>query len=239
MKWIVITPHQGLGDHIICNAIYREYSKKYSRVFITIKQNYKRELLSMFEDVSNISFLVMPNRRSWTTTRIIQLFARLLRIRVLGLGSYGDNFFPPNIRFDNNFYDQACLPFDLRWSSFKVNRNKEKENYLYYLLGCDKGDYIFLHEDISRNFVIDRNKVPKNLNIIEPSMNTSEFNLVDYSRVIEDAKEIHVIESSFSAYIESLPIDIPVYAHRYSREHALKDFRHEFTYKKPWVIFLT
>jgi hypothetical protein len=238
MKWIVITPHQGLGDHILCNAIYREYSKNYNRVFITIKQNYRRELSAMLKDISNITFLVMPNRRSWTSTRIIQFSARLFRIKVLGLGSYGINFFPPNIRFDNNFYDQACLPFILRWDSFKVNRDMEKENYLYQLLGCEKADYIFLHEDISRNFIIDRNKIPKNINIIEPNMNMNEFNLVDYSKVIENAKEIHVIESSFAAYIESLPLDIPIYAHRYSRGHALNDFRHEFTYRKPWVIFL-
>ena len=69
-------------------------------------------------------------------------------------------------------------------------------------------------------------------------MNMKEFNLVDYTKIIENAKEIHVIESSFAAYIESLPLDIPLYAHRYSRGHALNDFRHEFTYKKPWVIFL-
>jgi hypothetical protein len=238
MKWIVITPHQGLGDHLICNAIYREYSRSYTRVFITITQKYRRELSVMFKDISNITFLVIPNRRSWTTTRIIQLFARLFRIEVLGLGSYGNNFFPPNIRFDNNFYDQASLPFTLRWDSFKVNRSRDIENYLYQILECDKSDYIFLHEDISRNFIIDRNKLPKNINIIEPKMDMNKYNLVDYSKVIENAKEIHVIESSFAAYIETLPVDMPLYAHRYSRGHALNDFRHEFTYTKPWVILL-
>jgi hypothetical protein len=162
MKWIVITPHQGLGDHLICNAIYIEYSKNYNRVFITIKQKYRRELSIMLKDISNITFLVMPNRRSWTTTRIIQLFARLFRVKVLGLGSYGINFFPPNTRFDNNFYDQAGLAFTLRWDLFRVNRNHEKENYLYQLLGCKEADYIFLHEDISRNFIIDRSKIQRN-----------------------------------------------------------------------------
>ena len=126
----------------------------------------------------------------------------------------------------------------MRWDSFKVNRDIEKEKYLYQLLGCDKKDYIFLHEDVSRNFIIDRKKIPENISIIEPNMNMKEFNLVDYTKIIENAKEIHVIESSFAAYIESLPLDIPLYAHRYSRGHALNDFRHEFTYKKPWVIFL-
>jgi hypothetical protein len=238
VKWIVITPHQGLGDHLICNGIYREYSRNYTRVFITITQKYKRELSVMLKDISNITFLVIPNRRSWTTTRIIQLFARLFRIRVLGLGSYGNNFFPPNVRFDKNFYDQASLPFTLRWVSFKVNRSRDIENYLYQILECDKSDYIFLHEDISRNFIIDRNKLPKNMNIIEPKMDMNKYNLVDYSKVIENAKEIHVIESSFAAYIETLLVDMPLYAHRYSRGHALNDFRHEFTYKKPWVILL-
>ena len=38
-----------------------------------------------------------------------------------------------------------------------MNRSRDIENYLYQILECDKSDYIFLHEDISRNFIIDRN----------------------------------------------------------------------------------
>ena len=180
MNWILITPHQGLGDHILCNGIYREYAKKNRRVFITVKNQYYRELSRMLMDLDNVYFLIMPNRRSWTTTRIIQLVARLLKIRVVGLGSYGDNFFPVGVRFDNNFYDQAKVKFSCRWSSFIVSRNISKENELYELLGCNLTKYIFLHEDISRNFIINRNKLPKGMKIITPSADSQIFNIFDY-----------------------------------------------------------
>jgi hypothetical protein len=239
MNWILITPHQGLGDHILCNGIYREYAKKNRRVFITVKNQYYRELSRMLMDLDNVYFLIMPNRRSWTTTRIIQLVARLLKIRVVGLGSYGDNFFPVGVRFDNNFYDQAKVKFSCRWSSFIVSRNISKENELYELLGCNLSKYIFLHEDISRNFIINRNKLPKGMKIITPSADSQIFDIFDYRKVIECANEIHVIESAFSAFIESLELSVAIYAHRYARPHALNDFRHEFTYKKPWEVLTT
>jgi hypothetical protein len=69
-------------------------------------------------------------------------------------------------------------------------------------------------------------------------MDMNKYSLVDYTKVIESATEIHVIESSFAAYVETLSVEMPLYAHRYSRGHALNDFRHEFTYRKPWVILL-
>jgi hypothetical protein len=168
--------------------------------------------------------------------RIIQFFGKLLRIRVLGLGSYGNNFFPTGIRFDHNFYIQAEIDFNKRWNSFLVTRNSTKENHLYNLLNPNQENYIFLHEDSSRGYLIDRDYIPSSMRIITPSADPTKFDIFDYRKIIEKACEIHVIESSFAAYIESLDINVPLFAHRYSRPHASNDFRHEFTYRKKWNI---
>lgn len=237
-NWILITPHQGLGDHLLCNGIYRIMSARHKRVLITVKRNYHAELSNMLSDLKNISLVKMPNYKSWKTTRILQLLARLLGVKVLGLGSYGTGFFPKGVRFDNNFYDQAGIDFNNRWDAFEVPRNPEKESQLFRLLGCQNGKYIFLHEDPSRNFVINREYLPQDIRIISPLPNKEDFFLVDYRLVIEQAFQVHVIESSFAAFIESIATDIPLFAHRYARHHALNDFRHEFTYRKDWKILL-
>ena len=238
MNWVLITPHQGLGDHILCNGLYRQFSQQKGRVFITVKRSYHAELSNMLRDLKNVTLLKMPNFQSWKSTRIFQLLGKILRIQIVGLGSYGNDFFPHGVRFDNNFYDQAGLDFKHRWESFHAPRNMAKESKLFEILGCNEGDYIFLHEDNSRNFSINRELLPENIRVITPLPPTNDFFLVDYRLVLEKALEIHVIESSFAAFIESIQTNMPLFAHRYARHHALHDFRHEFTYSKKWIILL-
>jgi len=236
IKWILITPHQGLGDHILCNGLYRQFSEKGSRVFISVKKNYYPELSNMLSDLENVTFLRMPNYKSWKTTRLFQLIGKILRMQVVGLGSYGTGFFPQGVRFDMNFYDQAGIDFNHRWDSFCAARNLDKELELFERLGCNTEQYIFLHEDSARDFKINRDLLPENTRVVTPLSPTEGYFLVDYRLVIEKAYQIHVIESSFAAFIESIPIEVPLFAHRYARHHALHDFRHEFTYKKPWRV---
>lgn len=238
MTWVLITPHQGLGDHLLCNGLYRQYARKNGRVFISVKRNYYSEVSNMLRDLSNVTLIMMPNNKSWRTTRFIQFLAKLLRIRTVGLGSYGDDFFPQGIRFDNNFYNQAGIEFSHRWESFYSPRNYERELELFRTLDCQSGNYIFMHEDVSRNFTINQKLLPEGLRVITPLDTSSGFYLVDYRQVIENACQIHVIESSFAAFVESIPVKGTLFAHRYARHHALNDFRHEFSYRKPWTIII-
>ena len=82
----------------------------------------------MLRDCPNISILPLPLRRSWSYTRLIQILSKPLPVEIVGLGSYGNNFFPKGVRFDQNFYDQAGIDFDFRWSKFEVPRNDKREN---------------------------------------------------------------------------------------------------------------
>jgi hypothetical protein len=238
-KWILITPHQGLGDHLLCLGMYREFAASNRRVFITVKSIYYKELKAMLSDLQNVTFLRLPMHEPslWRTTRILQKVAYRLGIRVIGLGGFGHNFLKSKLRYDENFYLQADIEFHKRWSSFFVPRNANKENELFTLLGCDEKPYIFLHEDAARNFRVNRDYLPKNIRIIEPSADRKIFNLIDYRKIIEEAQEIHTIESSFGAFIESLNLDKSLNAHRYSRPEANQDPRLEFSYKSAWRIY--
>ena len=89
----LITPHQGLGDHILCNGIYRYFSQLRNQVLITVKRNYVGEIRYMLRDCSNVRVIPLPLKRSWTYTRLIQLISSPLPIEIVGLGSYGENFF--------------------------------------------------------------------------------------------------------------------------------------------------
>jgi hypothetical protein len=236
-KRIFIASHQGLGDLILCNGIFREYAKMHNVCFLAVKVRYIEAVRSMLGDLNNIRFLPLPERRSWKAIRLYKIFFRALGIKVLGLGSYGKNFFPDGIRFDENFYNQANVDFAKRWSSFYYPRNPETEQLLFRALGCEKGEYIFLHEDDQRGYTINRELITSKHKIITPKYNKWTNNFFDYGFLLENAAEIHCIESSFVALIESLQIPVTKYAHRYARPHALNDFRHEFTYHSSWIIY--
>ena len=226
-----------MGDHLLCIGIYQEYARKYSKVFITVSRKYYSELTSIIGDVNNITLIVLPTNHLSRSTRFTQQIAQLLKIKVVGLGGYGESFLKSEMRFDQNFYHQAEVDFECRWTSFSELRNIEKEEKLFRYLSCNDVPYIFIHEDKSRGFTINRDLLPLGLRIVQPQTDLVGYSLIDYRKVIEGASEIHVIESSFAAYIESLVTTVPLFAHRYARPETYKDYRHEFTYKKIWKIY--
>ena len=115
-KFVFILPHQGLGDLLICNGIFREYAKIKRRVFVAVKKSNAHQVEVMLQDVSNISLWIFPNSLEAIVFRLMNLLD-LFNFDVIKLGDYGNNFIPPGTRFDKSFYDQAGLPLDLRWEN--------------------------------------------------------------------------------------------------------------------------
>ncbi len=138
--------------------------------------------------------------------------------------------------WDANIYHQFSLDFDMRWDNFFAPRDPSKEDDLYNLLGCDLGKYAFIHEDKSRGFNIKRKYVDSKLNVIKSNPNLKQFSIFDYRKVLENASEIHCIEGSFSALVESINLNSGLYAHRYARPEALRDPWHEYKYRCEWQI---
>jgi hypothetical protein len=236
-KGIYILPHPGLGDHILCAGIYREYSSKYFHCVVPVVTRYREEVRAMLKDVSNIQVISYGSELQLLAHRD---FLRKCGYDVLNLGSYGSDWFNDETRrLDANYYDQAGLSLDCRWNSFRYVRNKAREHELFNMLQCDGGEYIFVHDDARRNFNIDQSKLPTGVRIVRPDLKfANSYRIFDYLKIIENATEIHCIESSFCALIESLEIPLPKFAHRYARPEAKADRRLEFTYRSEWEVLL-
>lgn len=236
---IYILCHQGLGDHVLCNGIYREYAQRYKKCIIPVVDKYYLTVKRMLSDVKNIQ-IVRFNNQFWAFK--MEAHANLLNLfgyDTLKLGIFGPDFFLDRTkRLDANFYHQAELSLNKRWDSFKIKRNFISEEKLFkYLIGNNK-KYVFLHDDKKRKFIVDSGLLPKDVLIVEPDEKLkNKFSFFDYLKIIENASEIHCIESSFAALIESLEYSIPKYAHRYARPEAKNDFRHEFTYRSNWHVY--
>ena len=238
-RGVYILCHQGLGDHILCNGIYREYANKYKKCVIPVIDKYFKTVQQMLSDLTNVQVVRVKNP-FWAFK--IESQANLLSyigFDILKLGSFGADFFKDNSkRLDANYYQQAGLALSKRWESFRVPRNRDLEDKLFRKLVGETKEYVFLHYDQKRNFLLDSELIPKHLLRVVPNERLNKkFSFFDYLKIIENAREIHCIESSFAALIESLEYPIPKYAHRYARPEAKNDFRHEFTYRSNWYIY--
>jgi hypothetical protein len=85
-----------------------------------------------------------------------------------------------------------------------VIRDKQSENKLFNYFNLNNLDYIFIHDDKSRNYVIDESIFNKNnLKIIRPIKGVTE-NIFDYCKIIQNSVESHFIDSSFRLMCDSL-----------------------------------
>lgn len=238
----VIFGHPGLGDHILCNGIYRNIAQKAKKCFIATRKDNRYQIHEMLSDLDNIKLLNYGNPvlfHSWTRKHIKYLRQRESEgIKTLLLGDFGENFLA-GARFDQSFYRQAEIDFQKRWDSFYAPRNKTKENRLFKKLVTSTKPIIFMHEDKSRGFSVNLELID-NINsfqIVRPLI-SKEFTIFDYRLIVERATQVHCIESSFAALIESMRIQGEKFAHRYARPEAKGDWRLEFTYKSDWKILM-
>jgi hypothetical protein len=248
MKKAYMVHHLGLGDHILCNAIYRNFAKQYDVCAIPVKQRNAQSLSDMLADLKNVHILELKDQSADSLMLQQEAQYRTLGFDIIKLGYFGENFLKDaHMRYDANYYLQAGLDFDKRWSEFHYPRDLEVEYELFKKVcgGAKEGEYIFFHEDPSRGFVINRNLIPEDYKLITPGTKKQhtlgcddDGRFFQYGYILENAASIHCIESAFVALADSLslPSSIQKYAHRYARPEAPSDRRFEFSYKSDWNI---
>lgn len=220
MSEFYIYHHLGLGDHFICNGLVRELIKDQAREqFLFVKHHNFETVSQMYEDTD--LRLIGVSGDGGVISNYWNNGKKGFQIGFGHLNQYD--------AFDKQFYRLAGVPFEKRWESFKVNRHKKTEDSLVYRLNLPSR-FALLHEDESRGYEIDRNKI--NLPIVKVSQ-ISGFTMIDWLGVADLADEIHVIDSSFMFLLDSAETKIPLYIHRYSRQNP--DWQLP-TLKKNWLI---
>jgi len=209
MENIFIHQHLGLGDHIVCNGLIREICKATNNYFLAVKSRNFKSVEYMFRDVKNLKCIDVGDDSIADAEALNQcekLNCKLLKI--------GHEFFIHSCRFDESFYKQLNINFNKRWDSFHFERDTIREDEFYKFLNLpDK--YIFINEDIQRNVYLTRIENTKDFQY-RSDKNTTK-NIFDYIKVLENAEEIHVMESSFLFICDSLNLKGKLYAHRYAR----------------------
>jgi len=202
-----VLTHLGLGDHFTCNGLVRELYKRHPKLYVYSKLKYFYSVEQMYEDLPNLTVLPMEESGA-------ELFVRQHQIRNFYKVSIGSD-----VTAERSFYRQAGVDFNKKFESYHVPRNHERENYFASKFDFKGEKYAFVHDDVSRNQIVDNNKiVDRSLSIFRADpCHTS--NIFDYCKIIENASEIHTIESCFMFMIDLTFKNIKpgLFRHRYAK----------------------
>lgn len=218
MKEIFLWTHSGMGDMVNCNAIYRHFAKKYDKVHLFVKNRNLKNVRFMLRDVKNIDFINGDGDQDQYVEFYIMTH---YGIPVLKIGfDYIKN--RTDKKFVDLFYEQIGLPAEERFNGFYVERDLEAEEKLCKILNPENEPYIFVHQDTARGHVMNLDHIKdKSLKIIQSNYKmdeTKEFLVFHYLKLIEEAQEVHVMESGISPMIDCYFSDLKnAYLHKYMR----------------------
>lgn len=186
---------------LICNAITRHLATKFA-VTLLCKAHNSTTVAFMYRDMDNVTIIdVDDDAMADAAVKECKRHAKT----VLGLGMYGNPKqweLGPN--FDRWFYMQAGLDHKERWNGFKCARQESRE------LPVPDGKYAFVHDDPERGFTIPPEALPlQRMKIVKPDKSLTNANgdkciLFDYWGWLDNAQEIHCIDSSFAILVDHL-----------------------------------
>lgn len=218
MSSIILYHHLGLGDHIMCHGIVREYCKKYEKVVIFSWPHNYPSVSFMFRDLTNLTIIKGGDDDAMEYIQKNASLPENLKydeVKIIGFKNLNST---NGMTLEEQFYKFAGIPLYKKWDSFFIKRDFEKEEETFKK-AAPVGDYAFIHEDIPRGYGIKKELIDKNCTLLTVERSISE-NIIDYCTIIEKAKEIHVIDSSLMFLIDCLPYKNPnqkLVIHRYAR----------------------
>lgn len=197
---VIINQFAGLGDILFIEPIYRYYFDRGFTVIAPINPDnlWIQEYIPYVEFKDKTKFRYdyeSPTQKDDGQVHVPLRFAHpLLRGYDLHYGDDRKNWMPDK-------YTYLGLPVEM-WRTLKFKRNMEREQQLFDWLGLEETKYDFFNSKFGGSF--ETIKIP-NSKLIRVDMRKIEgFTLLDWGMVIENAQNIHTVETSIIYYIESL-----------------------------------
>lgn len=192
----------------------------FSKVYVFSKSNYFSMIEYMYRDDQNIEVIKIDKNLNEDDQVRQFLTGKPDHLHFLRVGF--ENYPTGREIVDNKncweyFYDQVHIPHNVRTDYFYVKRDEKEELNLLQELNPDDKPYIFVHDDPERGYSVDENKLSKDFHIIR---NDNTKNIFHFTKVLEDAKEIHCMESSFKSLIDFYSKTPDLYYHDF-RGHPL------------------
>ncbi len=182
----------------------------------------------MYRDEPKIKILTLSKQQE-NAESLIRHYSS--NTNFINASAYLNNKIISNCNWDESFYKRLEVPFEHSWESFHVERKIDSEKKIYTELNPDNKEYAIIHasgsDGVNR---IDYSKISKRLLLIETDRKISFF---DYTLLIENAKEIHCVNSSFIHLVDRINTNGELFYHKNYKRRG-NDI---FTQRKRWNIF--
>lgn len=251
---------QGLGDHISANGLIRHLLETYacSQIDVLVWSHYSNTIQFMYRDEPKINIINITSGnelRSLNTILKTNLYDIVYLIGPNNISKDTLNKIPTNTKIicisfdtlynmyeDNNdchqlYYKGAGVEFNVRFDKFYYTRDEKEEDLLYQKYNPNNLPYIFIHDDPYRGYNI---TTKWNDLIIRNNPNENIFN---YYKLLQNAEEIHCMESSFRCFLETIDVKTTkLFLHHYVRNtKPFLDKDNKIVYgasKKSWKILI-
>jgi hypothetical protein len=227
--------HLGLGDHLICFGLVKEILKKHSNINLFCKDKYYESVNFLYKDENKINIVQVDeeNLGEYYKENNIDYLKDVIYV-----GFEKSAELQTIMSFDEAFYYIFNIDFQKKYENFYLNRDIESEKKIFEQYQVKKNEYVFVHDDKERGY-----NIPiYGKNIVRPNFLITK-NIFDYLYLIENAKEIHCIESCFFVMIDFLINHKEIYYYINARgDYSLMfqnqgngDYAHP-KYQKKWKI---
>ena len=204
-----------LGDAIVMSPILRRFARDCDKLYFPCRTSNFRTIGCLLHDVENIE--VFP----YHTTEDIDEFLSnkdcfiieppdvfISDIHLPGI----QGTVPVPVNWERQIYEFYDIPISARYHEFRLPINIKGSDELYDRLTEGDPNYCLLHQqsffhgpgmiDLNiHQWRMDRHLTP--LKIIEITPGITD-NLLQYTKLIENAREIHCINSSFFCLVDSI-----------------------------------
>ena len=211
MSKIFVKHHLGMGDNIVHNGMIRKIAEDNpnSQIYLAAKHHNFKNVEYMFRDNPRITVLSVESDSDMNLAIMTGGFDKIIS------SHFGDgNSYHYETYFDDAFYMLVGMDPLIKQSHFYIDRNSELENRVFDELITSKGitDYLFVHEKPEQNVILSREKMEQGLPIITADPKYGMFELL---KVIENAKSVNIISSSFLSLMMCKQFNQNVVAHMY------------------------
>jgi hypothetical protein len=248
IKTNFIIPHLEIGDNIVINGMIRYYLEKNNVVLVCkymykkqieymyadiLNNNLNNNINKLY--IYDISGGEIENKNIYNELPIDDSIKRYMKnnnIELIIFNSYKlyYSIIPINYtEYPDYLYSDVNINKKFQYTKFKIPRNFETENILYNkLINLIGKKYIIIIDDEKRNFLIKDKYISKKIPIFKIGLNSNneldqlnsikDINMFNYIKILENAYEIHTIDTSLLLLIDILPINNDTYRHVYAKK---------------------
>lgn len=233
MKKHLLLWHVGLGDAVMCHGLVRSLVERYGDLTLPVLPPYANSIRWMFCDDPRIEFIVLEG---WNKIiddleihrRHISNWIDTSNYYVTSIGFLNESdrlFDGSSDPIDVRFYKQANVPWEAKYTKVKFLKAPNQ-------ISVPDVPYAFIHEDPTRNLLIDHSLVSNSLLKVYAT-DYHVDNIFQYSDLLRNASEIHVIDSSFANIVEVW--GIPCKKFLYDAKH-IRFCQGWPAYRRDWIV---